>query len=479
MAGIIPIFIIEISSVILCFIYIICSFFCYSKYSLNNSILSYFYNNWFSNPIIDLKIDEKKNSNKCSDSLYESLISTTFPGFYEGCTCVNSENIVYKKKIYNQSCTENQIKENCENVNEMDDQQIIWKNSNLCVKRNRELNYFKIVESTISGIGDYKLRLSCGKKEISCGTIDTLGNLLCVQDENLCPYNYIDFKSNLDKDSITDENKIEMLTLNDYEKNPLYYGSIYSGKRFFDKNWILNQFIVNDHKICSISNEGIFGMNNFTLCKLKGKSDCEIKGKSDKEFDNRYNLLDTEEGEEFYRNNKLDKILNNIEGYYYNEENDIRLYSMNYFGIKYECLQKNIKGDNFEFYLADLIDPKVKNGKIIIFVLAIISLTYFLFLIVQMNFIFIKNIKMIGFEIGKAIFVLVIFGLSCASFYQYNKHLKTYNLLVKKNNCFDDYSIKNFELGYKPIRTCIGYFIAILVLSLLDFLFKIFGIFFF
>lgn len=476
MGDFIFIFILEIVSILFCFTYVICSFYSYPKYSLDYKYINTYKENWESGVITSIKLDKKKDSNKCSTLDYEPLISSKSPGIYEGCNCLNTSSIENQKKIINKTCTDYQLSNNCVKIKEVPSKTLIWKNSNLCIKRNENINYYKILKNTINNEEKYKLRSDCEKNEYSCGEMDTSGNLLCVENPDLCPLNYIDFNENAQKQTFTDNDIIERITLNDEDNNPLYYGTVFGKKKYMNSNHILNQFIVNNHRICSVHNIGEFGENNFNLNKKKGKGKCFPKGKVSEEYDNRYNIIDTDEGENFFSYNRLDTVLNDINDFYYDSETDLRLFSINYFGLNYKCIDDAMDKKQNKFNLKDLTDPKLKKNKKIILSISIISFVYFIFLGVQMVFITIYKKRFLGFEIAKIVFVLTIFILGCIEIKLYKKNNRTYNLLIDQK-CFDKFTENSFYLGYKMIKSCFGYFIALLVICIIDLIMKIFILF--
>ncbi len=131
----------------------------------------------------------------------------------------------------------------------------------------------------------------------------------------------------------------------------------------------------------------------------------------------------------------------------------MRLYSINYFGIKQECLDLN-------FELNDLVEPDLGTNRKILLSL------------VQINFIFKYLRKLLWAEIVKIGFVLLEVILSSFTIHYFRNNVKIYNLLMD-NKCYDDFSHVSFKLGYNSINSCLKYLAINLAFSIADLVFKI------
>jgi hypothetical protein len=438
---------IEFISGIFSILFLIMSFLSFGFYNFDEKKILKYKKNWNLSPISNI-ISVNLNSN-CPEN-YEKFISNSFPGNFEGCNCFNVKSNIYKKKIYNETCTKNQIENDCKDILETNEINLsIWKEKKLCVKRmNENYNYFnlsKFITNKNYCENDFKF----------CGIIDTKNNFLCLPKEIECPISNI---------LINNENSI-----NNYKTIKLS-NEFYLHFTNKETEKIYLEFLVNNQKFCFNSENGEFGENEYLLNKLKGEKNCEKIG--NKIYDNRYENLDEISLINFYNQNKITNKLKVLDGYLLPEDGEkIFLYSIPYFYINNNCLN-NIDLNN-------LLNPNLNKNNKILNVLAIFSFAYNFYLIgIFSIYCFIndsndKKFLFIFIDGLKIIFLLIIIILSFIFLKNNNNILKIKNYFLNEN-CGEDetnFAIKN---SYKNLNDVKNFINTIIFFAIVDILIRIF-----
>jgi hypothetical protein len=163
----------------------------------------------------------------------EKLILGEWDGISEGCNCSNTS--------VKRECTENDYKNKCYRIAKQYPISYTKFNSNfICVKRSGKsyLDFLK-TEQIIPQ------NRKCPDNYISCGVIDTLGNLFCVKNGEKCPIN---------KNDIKELNKyFNLIPQDEYESFPIGYSNL--NKDGYNEEKILSIFKLGEKKPCIYPNE--------------------------------------------------------------------------------------------------------------------------------------------------------------------------------------------------------------------------------
>jgi len=256
--------------------------------------------NWSKSPISDLILGDSS----CPEG-YEYLINNTWPGTTYGCECTTSITRGHCKGSKKRSLS-------CFNVHPTDPRPLyVWDGKLICAKR-LDRSYFEYAKSK-----EY-----CKSWMRSCGVIDSLNNILCVDNTQKCPLNKIVF---------AETNSIPI----DYHYSTLYLGtkkSIYFTSEATE-NLIYVDIKVSEGEVC-IDPGRKNSINGDTYILDKDFNEYYCANSLDGEFyDNRYTLLDSIPKTKYYFENNLTDFLvllpyypiQNITGY-------VNLYSRDYVG---------------------------------------------------------------------------------------------------------------------------------------------------
>lgn len=437
---------IEFLSGTLAFLFLVITFLGISNYTFDSNALKMYKENWKVGPIIDII---SPTSNECPSG-YETLISNEYPGNKEGCDCYNTDLLSYKKKIFTDKCSKGKLDAGCLNIDKVDNTTLAkWKGKSICIKRMKQ-TYYDLMESTSVK--------SCPSGKKKCGIFDSESNILCLDENEKCPVNYIEIKKKTQKPSLDNDDIKKVELGND---NILYYSNTETD------NKIYVQIIANTHEVCFEPNDGQLGQNFYQLNLLKGESQCKIKYKNQKSlYDNRFSKIDKESSLDFFIDNDLLNNLNKLSNYPYpKEDSEISLYGTNFFGWNQKCFRQS----KALFTEQKLIEPNTKNSFDSIYVTGIISFMYLFFLIgcfalfcmiedseyKKKLFLMIDCIKVL---IAFSIFILSIITIA-----------KNHNLLrpykeFKSMKCGDDITINALRLSYRhllsihPLLSTIAFF---------------------
>ena len=438
---------IEFLSGTLAFLFLVITFLGISNYTFDQNTLKMYKDNWKVGPIIDI-ISLSKDTNCPTD--YETLISNSFPGNKEGCDCYNSESISYTKKIFTDKCSKGKLDAGCLNVEKVDNTTLkTWKGKNICIKRMKK-TFFDLMGSTAVK--------SCPSGKKKCGIFDSENNILCLNENEQCPINFIEIKTKTQKPSI-DTNDIETV---DLSKDYVLY---FSNKETDNK--IYTQIIANTHDICFEPNDGYMGQNFYQLNLFKGESECKIKYKNQKSlYDNRFSAIDKESSVDFFIDNNLLINLNKLSNYPYPKEgSEVSLYGTNFFGWNQKCFRQS----KSLFTEQKLIEPNTKKSFDFIYVTGIISFMYLFFLIgcfALFCMIEDSQYKKQLFLMIDCIKILIAFSIFILSIITITKNV---NLLkpfkeFRAMKCGDDITTNALKLSYRhllsihPLLSTIAFF---------------------
>ena len=254
-------------------------------------------------PIIDIK---QRNNFKC-DPEYSTLNLGYWPGLSAGCDCSYFADDIFKKE-----CSSN-LKNLCITLREIKGSNYyVWKGISFCVKYYK-YNYKNI---TITRSNE-----DCPNKYRKCGKIDSLGNLLCVEEDLKCPLNYF---------------KISNQTISNYTSSIIKFQLENNEFAYFSNEYI-EQDILIDFKIteslpCVDPSEESYDKDPYILEKNNVKSCQTNYGQQYK--DSRYSVIDSFNYYDLLKNNSLSIYYDNNSP----ENNRLKyLFERPYIGFNFTC----------------------------------------------------------------------------------------------------------------------------------------------
>ena len=284
----------------------------------------------------------------CEGNEKTRLIIDKFPGTVSGCDCLGKKSSRipnnHRNRVTRSSCSRNETRAGCRDINEIESINFYsWDSNIFCVNYN-ENNY------------EYYLKLSVGEGEKcpngfkQCGILDTLKNIMCINESLPCPIN----KILINNESTYSEDDINFNTieLNDnkylHYTNENYNGNILSNLKLSEGgfpcynplryNTILPQYIL---------------LDNFEDFICIDEFDNSF-------YDERYQKLDSITKKQLYEENSLYNSIIRLPNYpEYSLYSDISLYVRNFFGINKHCLTS----ENYKLS-ADIIQDFTDDHKI-------------------------------------------------------------------------------------------------------------------
>ncbi len=504
--------------ILLSIIFLVLASLSHNNFKYDTSIINEYKNNWELGPISDIvtvSINEKCPIN------YQSLITNKFPGNKEGCDCRNSEYSEEKKILYDFPCTPKKLVSKCKSIYKQDDIDLnIWKGKKLCAMRlsknfweleeinNSPNNIFiksyktnflenksenKILNKILNRISNQKIlkmqnskiknhlmkiknnnsiNIQCNDPDNykPCGYLDETKNILCIKKSESCPINDIlIMKESEFRKEIPIKANYNTINLNDE------YNLYFTNKKTDGRVYVEIIAHINDH-YCIHPHEGILGQNNYILNNLQGEKNCVTLINS-KAKDTRYKLLDSYNMDDFYLENKVNKLIfskipdynfkrssmeinSNNEEFIYkqtNEKNKISILTSDYLGWKKTCFNYNKNNNNYINSLLDTQQNDVEDIKVLINWIKIIcgfNLIYQIFVLIIIK-IFLFNFKLnfrtlFFFDLINFILIFTVFILSVLS------HKNTVKILQPSydfihNKCGDDITNDVFGFTFEKI----------------------------
>lgn len=455
----------EYISGIFSLLYIIFSIMTKAEYKLKEEDISLYKTNWNSAPIINIELS---NEEGCKEN-FEPLISNKFPLLKKGCDCTNSNKIEYRGKIFEDLCNERQLEGNCLDVEERPESPFYkWKNSVLCVERGKK-SFWDLMPWVTKSVS------FCPNNYKSCGVFDSIGNILCLPEEETCPINYIKILGN-DQPANEELQSLNKIKMND--KYTLYYSNN------FPNNKIIVNLFANLNYFCINPNKGKFLMNKYPLNSLKGYDYCgkrKYERNEEDYFDPRFTILDNYSSNSFYEENNINKNIKNALQYPRPlKGSDIYLFYVNYLGWNANCYKEG----RTEYTEDNMIDfeKRDNNTNTINYYILLAFLTFGLTIVTFALIVFIKTGDekfglIITLEAFKIIFCFLMIVIGCIFIQRNNKFLSSYNHF-EEEKCGDNITEYAFDIFYKGISSKNKYFIITIILSgfeiILKFLFFVF-----
>lgn len=232
-----------------------------------------------------------------------------WPGTITGCDCTSISYFSnhelyhdYAGKLFSGSCNTNMTSVGCAHIYSIGPRALSkWRAKNVCIER-LEGNYESLVKIPHNS--------SCPTNYKRCGIIDTLNNILCIDEKTNCPLNSITKEENSKKTSI----------IHNQEKPVL------SDIGIFDRN------------ICVNVNEKEFYESSYPLFSSMG---CFSSFQTEKYENYRFNHLDEYPKKNFYKDNSIIDIIYRLPKYpELYESVNAYLNGETYIGFKQECLSQ-------------------------------------------------------------------------------------------------------------------------------------------
>ena len=219
----------------------------------------------------------------------------------------------------------------------------------------------------------------CPNTKKNCGYIDTLKNILCLDNEVPCPISYVKIQEN-EPTGIENINTIKGTNINFYYSNSPYSNS-------YDIPYILNSFKIADSIMCALPNLYYSEIFLYYLDGFRKKysQNCVLKDYSQKVTADkiRYHAIDEVDNYDLYEENKIiDKIKNSklmeygfdIDKY---KGNKLTLYVRTHFGFDIDCLKTMGFSEEHLVYIYGRADNMIIYGNMAFCLLGIISFSSF------------------------------------------------------------------------------------------------------
>jgi hypothetical protein len=276
-------------------------------------ILTDLVKNWNTHPVIDI-VDSKGG---CPTG-YEPLLNDIWPGTVTGCYCPY---ILIGQHLSKGKCSSSQKKSSCGNVNPVGEIPLNnWDGVLLCAKRHPESYLY------FARLGNNK---GCEAGMKSCGRLDNLGKDYCVNPDENCFVNNISFSEN--------SNGIQ-----------LGYGKFFSFSfSTTDTNNSPDDLIIDlrtsTGAMCIDPTEKNIDYKPYLLMDTTKVSYFCINKIDDKYFDDRYKLVDANNMNNYYNDNRLNIVMSVLPEYLPPPTNTmVSLYTRGYLGWKNSCLEHEL-----------------------------------------------------------------------------------------------------------------------------------------
>ena len=215
-----------------------------------------------------------------------------------------------------------------------------YKGLKLCYLTDITQNYYDLLKKPGTIISQDE---ECPEGKKSCGYIDTLKNILCIEIYNECPVNYVKVSGHPPIEDINDLKEIKSGQISFYYSHNPYPNST-------KIPYIINKLKIADSQICSLPNlyYSEIILNDLEAAKKNYSSNCVLKDFSQRQTVDlmRYHKLDFIDNYELYEENdiiekikkkELDKYGFDFERY---KNHTLYLYIRNHYGFNYSCLKE-------------------------------------------------------------------------------------------------------------------------------------------
>ena len=421
---------------------IICLMFVVTLNSSYFQIFTQITKNWQLQPIIDVVTIHSKI---CPDG-YSFLFNYQWPGTKEGCDCMNKFNLTGFKdnenKIKQGPCSSLLVALDCKSLKKTDLTFVnSWNNLTICAKRGDRNYLFSYSNNLVS-------KQKCPLDKKSCGEIDSLGNLLCLNKTEKCPLNNIVISKKLGNQNIKDE-KVKLAI----------------------------EFEVSQGKVCINKNEtNTLTDSVFDLVNNKKNFKCTTKFSDDiletHSYDQRFFNLTTIKTIDYFLQNELIHIYNDLvninsfpKAFF---DYDISLYSRNYIGWHKSCERLIHKLLEVEKILS-----RIESISTFYLIFSLIILIYcMLFIMILKELLHAQYYLNIGIILFYSVIVSLIVLLLIYDFFCIRKSRDTVEIIVRKG-CSDHLTNLLFKYILSSINEIERLFILTIIFYISMFLLSI------
>ena len=206
---------------------------------------------------------------------------------------------------------------------------------------------------------------NCPDNKKSCGYIDTLKNIYCIDENSKCPISYIKIQS-------SPPTGVENLVTVKGSKTNLYYSNIPSSDPL-DFPYIVNSFKIADSVLCALPNlyYSSISLHNLDAFMNKYSKNCVLKDYSQKvtvDMLRYFPISEIDNYDLYEENNIIDKIKNsklidygfNVEKY---KNNVLNLYLRAHFGFDRDCLDRMKFSRDHLVYIYGMADNMIVYGQ--------------------------------------------------------------------------------------------------------------------
>ena len=396
--------------------------------------------NWRLSPIVDLIV----TSNKICPDEYAYMINYNWPGTKDGCDCLNKFNLTgntdKENKIKQGQCTLTLKEQGCMtimntgtvNVNK-------WNNYTICIKRSG-VDYLGLYKNIYKG--------NCPVNFTNCGEIDSLSNLLCVPNNEGCPYDTRLFKTKLFNNIKEDSFPMRVLI----------------------------ELIVSQGEVCIKNDEmNILTETVYELFNNKKTIKCITHLEYETlvfKYDNRYQKLDSVKTRDYFLQETLIKLygdLINNTGFSRNYfQFDTSLYTRNFIGWNKNCsfLINNI------FSIKDILSQIEKNSNFYLMFSLVILIYCMLFIMILKELLEDIFYFKLGIVLFYNLIVDLVFFLIIREFFWIRYCFDQLNLIIMKG-CSDTLTNLLFKYILTSINEIESFYIITIILYISMFMISI------
>ena len=274
-------------------------------------------------------------------------------GMRKGCDCIGINSLDIKTEhrnhAFNGSCSKNETLAGCKEIKKIDPININnYEGYKFCpIKGN---NYAKLLENSVPP------ESNCTEGKKQCGILDTRGQKLCLNSNEICPIN--DIIINNDNNTINENSKINYTTIKLNNEKYLHYTN-----QAINKQLIINFKLSNDFP-CIYPGE----FSWYYYYPLEPNNGTCATNISDKTRDDRYEKIDIINKSILYKDNNIHDKIKDISNYpFYNLNNDnITFYTRTFLGLEKKCMESN--GFSFDYFNSLNSKINVIQGLIILII---------------------------------------------------------------------------------------------------------------
>lgn len=450
---------------------IICMMFVFTINFNYFTMVDHLFKNWDMGMISEIKVLDKVKSereNVCPND-YEYLFSYTWLGTKMGCDCLGIKGTSiqdFEDKILVGPCSVTLTKFGCKTIPEIPGKTIhSLGDKYFCVKRNN-FSYY-------SNYSEHIFEEECPSEMKSCGVIDSLDNILCVDKSQDCPVQQKKYLADNSSFIVTDEYN-KKYNNNNYPSNSSKNYSLSSLPelvKYYTKFFV--QFGISQGKMCIDNDEvKIHSENIYELFNKRKSINCSTKLSTSNNFryDYRYvPLIKSQTDIVFYKEDFLKKNIQFLPKFYKNFfQEPITVYGRNYIGWNKKC--SNYITSFRESYKLAL---KVKNYSLFYLIYSLVMLIYcMLFVMILKELLYRQYFLKILIIVIHVLMISIIFFFILDDCREISKSIKTCDLLIRKR-CSDEETNRLIINALESFISISDLFLITIILYIIIFLLSI------